>query len=305
MRPRAMMSIAIAMIALGALLLVPAGYRKVTGDNAVGLFGGSGGTGGSGNGAKWNAWRTLTPRTVDLPADGFSSWALLNRATGEISGSPNLAATSTAESMIKVWIVADHLRRTTEQGTQPTPDDLTLASRAIRDSDDLAAQELYAASGKDAGVTRMIRMCGLTDTRLFTVETGWWALTQISARDAVRMGECVKNGTAAGPRWTTWVLNEMTEVRGTVAPADQHETSGGGRWGIVDGLPDELVEQGPIGMKNGWTVAKSEQQWHVNCLAVADDWALAVLLRYDERKGLGYGATTCADVAAQLAAPKA
>ena len=41
----------------------------------------------------------------------FFSWALLDRKTGKISGSPNMTATSSTESMIKAWIVSDYLRQ--------------------------------------------------------------------------------------------------------------------------------------------------------------------------------------------------
>ena len=99
------------------------------------------------------------------------------------------------------------------------------------------------------------------------------------------MGECIKNGTAAGPKWTPWVLDEMTKVQGTTAAKDQQETTGGGRWGIIDGLPKEITDQGPVAIKNGWTMIYADGMWHVNCLAVTDDWVLAVLLRYPAEAG--------------------
>jgi hypothetical protein len=38
----------------------------------------------------------------------------------------------------------------------------------------------------------------------------------------------------------------------------------------------------------------------VNCLAVGNDWVLAVLMRYPVRQGLEYGAGVCKQVTAQL-----
>jgi len=236
---------------------------------------------------------TLTAGPVKVSMDGFAAWALLDRQTGKISGSDNMTATSSTESMIKVWLVSDYLRRDPE----PSAERLAEASTAIRDSDDNAAQSLYLAGGGDEVVRRMISMCGLTDTSV--ARPGWWSYTQMSPRDAVRLGECVKNGTAAGPKWTAWVLKEMTLVRGTTAAEDQHETSGGGRWGIVDGLPDEIVKQG-VAIKNGWTAIWADGNWHVNCLAVADDWVLAVMLRYPTEHGLDYGANVCRTITEQL-----
>jgi hypothetical protein len=236
---------------------------------------------------------TLAAGPVEVAVDGFAAWALLDRQTGRIAGSDNLAATSSTESMIKIWLVSDYLRRTAEL----TAERLAQASTAIRDSDDDAAQSLYLAGGGDEVVQRMISMCGLTDTSI--ARPGWWSYTQMSARDAVRLGECVKDGTAAGSKWTKWVLEEMTLVRGTTAAEDQHETSGGGRWGIVDGLPAEVVKQG-VAIKNGWTPIQADGNWHVNCLAVADDWVLAVMLRYPIDRGLDYGANVCRTITEQL-----
>ncbi|BCB81037.1 serine hydrolase [Phytohabitans flavus] len=236
---------------------------------------------------------TLAAGPVEVSVDGFAAWALLDRQTGAIAGSDNMTATSSTESMIKIWLVADYLRRTPE----PSTERLAQASAAIRDSDNDAAQSLYLAGGGDEVVQRMISMCGMTETSIG--RSGWWSYTQMSPRDAVRLGECVKNGTAAGPKWTAWVLNEMTLVRGTTATKDQHEKSAGGRWGIIDGLPDEIVQQG-VAIKNGWTSIWADGNWHVNCLAVADDWVLAIMLRYPAEHGLDYGANVCRTITEQL-----
>jgi hypothetical protein len=252
---------------------------------------------------------TLAARPVNVPVDGFLAWALLDRTTGEIAGSDNLTATNSSESMIKVWIVADFLRRAAEQGAQPTPDELAQASAAIRDSNNAAAQALYVLGGRDEVVHRMVAMCQLTESTVGgppqSQYHGWWSYTQISARDAVRLGECVKNGTAAGSRWTSWLLAEMAQVRGTAEPKD-HQTpgQGGGRWGIIDGLPESILQQGPVAIKNGWTLLWADGMWHVNCLAVAERWVLAVLMRYPHTLGLQYGAAVCRSVTEQLAPPQ-
>ncbi|MFI6759153.1 serine hydrolase [Micromonospora sp. NPDC050417] len=249
---------------------------------------------------------TLATAPVDIRVDdGFFAWALLDRDTGTISGSPNRAATNTSQSMIKAWLVSDYLRRLGDR--QPPAARLRDASRAILDSDDRAAETLFRLGGGRPVIDRMIKMCGLTETKPVIPpgdDAVWWSYTAISARDAVRMGECVKNGTAAGPKWTRWVLDEMSRVRGSTAAEDQRSTSGGGRWGIIDGLPREITDQGPISIKNGWTMIGADGSWHLNCLALADDWVLAVLLRYPQRRGLDHGAQLCASVATQLVTPQ-
>jgi hypothetical protein len=242
-----------------------------------------------------------TPVDINLGPGNFFAWALLDRDTGTIAGSANRGETSTAESMIKVWIVSDYLRQLGDQ--QPPAHRLKEASAAIRDSDDLAAERLYRAAGGTDVIRRLIEMCGLTDTRISTRpgHEGWWSYTEMSPRDAVRMGDCIRSGKAAGPRWTDWVLDEMTKVRGTTAASDQPN---GGRWGIVDGLPDEILARGRVGIKNGWTPQSYDGKWHVNCLAVADDWVLAVMMRYPYERGLDYGASVCEKVTEQLVTPR-
>ncbi|MDQ7908417.1 hypothetical protein RB614_28205 [Phytohabitans sp. ZYX-F-186] len=306
MRPRTMgLAIAALVIGGGALFAVPAATSRLGDDPTTPAASGAGAGGAvpsssatlpqsaSPSASPEASVPTLAAGPVEVSIDGFAAWALLDRQTGEIAGSDNMTETSSTESMIKVWLVSDYLRRTAE----PSAERLAQASTAIRDSDDDAAQSLYLAGGGDEVVQRMISMCGLTDTSI--PRSGWWSYTQMSPRDAVRLGECVKNGTAAGPKWTAWVLKEMTLVRGTTAAEDQHETSGGGRWGIIDGLPDEIVQQG-VGIKNGWTSIWDDGNWHVNCLAVADDWVLAVMLRYPAEHGLDYGANVCRGITEQL-----
>lgn len=235
---------------------------------------------------------------VRVDSEGFFSWAALDRHTGELAGSSNLAKTSTTESVIKVWIVADFLRRHANADREPSEAELADARRAIRDSHDGAAQRLYNAGGRDAVIKRLIDICGLTDTEIYP---DWWSRTEISARDTVRMGECIADGTAAGPDWTDWLLEEMTKVRGSTDPDDQ---PAGGRWGIIDGLPEEVVEQG-VSIKNGWTAIGRTNSWHMNCLAITDDWVMAVVMRYPADKDVDYGARRCASVAQQLVRPPA
>ncbi|WFE23055.1 serine hydrolase [Solwaraspora sp. WMMD937] len=249
---------------------------------------------------------TLRAVPVSVPVDGFMTWALLDRDSGEIGGSANMTETSSTESMIKIWIVADYLRQLDD--AEPDSTILQQASLAIRDSDDRATDLLFYRAGGEDVITRMIKMCGLQQTRMVVPpeeDNVWWSYTQMSARDAVLMGECVKNGTAAGPLWTDWVLDEMSQVRGGIAASEQEPTSGGGRWGIIDGLPESLLRESPVGIKNGWTLIWADGMWHLNCLAVHDDWVLAVMTRYPGPYGLEYGAGICREVARQLVTPHA
>jgi hypothetical protein len=311
MRPRVTMVLAIVAVLLGGVMLVPAAYARLSGD----------GTGGAGGGAASVAVPepttppppTLAAGPVSVNYKGeFFSWALMDRATGTISGSKNMASTSSTESMLKAWIISDYLRQLGDK--EPSATLKKQASLAIRDSNDDAANKVYAAAGGSyrvaAGgepgpvIKRAISICGLTDTKRGNVAgyEGWWSFTRMSPRDAVRLGDCIADGKAAGPKWTKWVLDEMSKVSGTVKA--QKTRSGGGRWGIIDGLPAEIKAQGPVSIKNGWTPLNYDGNWHVNCLAVTGKWSLAVMLRYPQKSGLDYGAKVCASVATQLVTPQ-
>ncbi|HEX5594671.1 MAG TPA: hypothetical protein VFX61_01415 [Micromonosporaceae bacterium] len=299
-RPRLLAAIAlvIAVVAGGLALLIPAvsGRPGEPVREQAGEKGAPSGSGASKQDDQKPEPRTLTAAPVTMEFDGFLSWALID-AEGQLAGSDNSAETTWVGSVVKTWIVSDYLRRRAEQGKEPGPNRLAQARRAIRDSNDPAADALYQAGGGAAQLRRMISICGLTET---TIEGSRWRSVRMSARDAARLGRCVTDGRAAGPSWTKWVRAELTKVRGSIAKADQPS---GGRWGIIDGLPPDLLADG-VGMTNGWIVVKSEKEWQVNCLGVTDQWSLAVLTRYPAERGLRYGAEACAKVTAQLVSPK-
>ncbi|GIJ26545.1 hypothetical protein Vqi01_17070 [Micromonospora qiuiae] len=310
MRSRVILVFAVTAVLLGGAMLVPAAYARLSAGAAA---------------ARQETVAVPTPEPPPPPtlAAGkvsvnfkgeFFSWALMERESGKISGSKNLADTSSTESMIKAWIVADYLR---QLGDKEPPESLKkAASRAIRDSDDEATNRVYSAAGGSYAVPaggklgpvmqRAIKICDLTDTKRGNVPgyEGWWSFTQMSPRDAVRLGDCIADGKAAGRKWTKWVLAEMSKVRGSTAASDQHLQSGGGRWGIIDGLPESITSQGPVSIKNGWTPLNYDGNWHVNCLAVTEKWSLAVMLRYPQSSGLDYGSDVCASVASQLVTPQ-
>jgi hypothetical protein len=237
------------------------------------------------------------PVKVSIAKGAVYAWALMDRTTGEITGSSNSTTYhNTTESMVKAWLVSDFLRMKAAAGKKPTATELKYTSTAIRDSNDNSAQWLYLRNGGNASIQRLFKMCKLTDKPV--VKSGWWSMTQLTARDAVRMGDCIGDGTAAGPKYTAYVLNEMEHVRGTTAAKDQHAKTGGGHWGIIDGLPAALAKDTSI--KNGWTLINADGKWHLNCLAIHDDWTLAVQVKYPGKLGLAYGAGICKSVTQQL-----
>jgi hypothetical protein len=230
----------------------------------------------------------LRPRPVAFSSPGFQTWALLNTRTGAISGSADLAATSDTVSMVKAWLAADYLRQAAQRNESPSADRMRALSIMIRDSDNEAAEDIYRRNGSTSSIQRLIRVCRLTHS---SAVPDRWSETRMSAQDAARMGACLADGRAAGPKWTRWVLDEMRHVRGD------------GRFGIVQALPADVAETTAI--KNGWLLRDETGLWHVNCLAIGDGWVLAVMLRYPGSLGFTHGGTVCRSVATQLMDPAA
>ncbi|GAA1896658.1 serine hydrolase [Asanoa iriomotensis] len=223
---------------------------------------------------------------VTSPFEGFRSWALLDRQTGRITGSANLAEPSDTMSMVKSWLAADYLRILAERGEEPSDFRIDRLRIMIRDSDNAAAVETYDLVGGNDSIFRMIKICGLTDS---AAHLDNWSNTTVSARDTARLANCLADGRAAGTRWTPWLLSEMRAVRG---PGD---------FGVRRALPPIAGAQ--VAIKNGWLLRDEDGQWHIACLAVTSRWAIGVLLRYRGSLGFAYGAAQCQAVGAQLLAP--
>ena len=223
------------------------------------------------------------PAPVSIDSPGFWSWTVLDRRTGETAGSPNAAVANRTASMIKAWLASDYLRRAAERNATPSAATMQQLTIMIRNSDNAAASAMWEANGRFASITRLVTICGLTDSRAYID----WASTLVSARDAARMGACIGDGRAAGPKWTEWVLNEMRHVSAT------------GRFGILPALPADVAPQTAI--KNGW-VARSDGKWHINCMAIGTDWVLAVMTVYPVSMGMTHGGDICASITRQLMA---
>ena len=221
------------------------------------------------------------PPSVHIDHTGFLSWALLDRATGEISGSTNLTEPSDTMSMVKAWIAADYLRMAADEYISEAR--LRQLTIMIRDSDNAAAQALFEEVGYHESIDRLSAICGLTDSGPYG---DWWSNTTVSARDTVRLGACIADGRAAGPRWTDWLLDEMRQVRGV------------GDFGVRLALPDPEA----VAIKNGWLLREEDRLWHISCLAITEDWVLGVLLRYPGELGFEYGTALCENVGRQAVA---
>lgn len=229
------------------------------------------------------------PATVTAPGTELFGWTLIDLRTGKMTGSPNAAsATSTMESMIKPWIAADYLRQ------HPTASKSVLAelSDMIIKNDDKAATHYYNLGGGDGLMKRMTSVCHVS--HVGTAKANWWSFTTLSARDAALYAKCIADGSAAGKKWTPWMISTMQQVKGGVSE-QLTASSMGGRWGIIDGLPATLTKG--LAMKNGAT--QQGGGWHVDCMAIMPgQWALAIVVQ--TMKDMPYGATVCANVTKQL-----
>jgi hypothetical protein len=223
----------------------------------------------------------------DLNIKGWYAWSVLDKRTGKIIGSKNMAETSTTASMIKSWIVADYLRRTADAGQTPSDSKLDDATQIIRDSDNTRAEQFYNSVGRSASIKRLIQMCDLTDSKV--ASDGGWSRTALSPRDTARLGLCIDDGRAAGPKWTKWLLNEMRLVRGA------------GDFGIRKAFPANV--QKTIAIKNGWIDRTREQEMHINCLAIGDTWTMGVMVRYPIGMGYDYGMKNCEKITEALLRP--
>ncbi|MCR6487786.1 class A beta-lactamase-related serine hydrolase [Amycolatopsis sp. OK19-0408] len=221
---------------------------------------------------------TPVPKDPEVTVDvrGEWSWALRNLETSAVVGAGTLR--NTTESMIKSWLAVDYLA---SRQSRLSADDEARLARMIRASDDHAAQTLYLRLGGDTSITRMIRTCGLRDTR---VHPGWWSKTTMSAIDATLLGQCVVRGPGVSPQWRGKLLDLMRSVE----PGDAF------------GIPEAPALAGErVAVKNGWT--RHGTWWAVNCLAIWDRWVLAVLVHYpDQGDEHRHGAAVCESVAQQL-----
>jgi hypothetical protein len=187
---------------------------------------------------------------------------------------------------VTAWLAADYLNRAAAAGQNPTQSQLADLTAMVRDGDSAAADRTYQALGTTASIQRLVTTCRLAETK---PAAGGWMATTISARDTVQMGQCIADGTAAGSKWTPWLLMTMREV------------GNAGDFGIREALPTDM--RSDIAIVNG-SVEASDQTWDVGCLAIGDTWAMSVLQRFpssgNNSADIAHTKQVCKDTAAAL-----
>lgn len=216
---------------------------------------------------------------VSIDAVGWHSWTLIDNEDGAMTGAATQAEIARTCSVIKVWIASDYLRRNESASSARQ----SMISKMIRNSENTAASTLFSELGRIACFKRMQEMCQLTD---FTPGNSW-GQCQMSTRDLARVAASLANGTAAGPKWTQWLLDEMRQVSI-------------GKWGIREAFPPEQAAQ--LSIKNGWDTTSATQTRHANCMAITPRWSLMVMTKYPIGYSGGdrHGQVICRDVTAQL-----
>jgi hypothetical protein len=218
---------------------------------------------------------------VGTRPDLWLAWSLVDRADGRRVGSPNAATERTnAESSIKAWITTAYLRDAAEDGRDVSTEDLALIDRAIRASDDAAAEKLYRKLRADRVLADLEPACGV---RVRTSERGYWSYAQISAEDATRILGCVLE---QAPRYP----------HGDQLIAALHGVDPDGAFGIPQALEPDV----DVAVKNGWTRHDGTRTWNVNCVAAWDHYTLAVLTRFPADRDRDYGAQSCRDITAAV-----
>lgn len=221
--------------------------------------------------------QTLFNLNPKVSTTHWVSWAVLDRASGVFAGSNNWRQPTYLMSMIKPWIAADWLN----QHPKPSSSVLKELSKMIIDSDDQIARKYF---NEQESWDRFTKLCGISDL----VARSWsWSLTEMSARDAVLYADCIYSGKATSKKWTDWIVDKMKNVRGD------------GDFGVRE----LFQKRTDVATKNGWYFW--EGRWYVNCMAVTDKWAMAVLQQWpykggDLKHGISLANTVCKSVADQV-----
>ena len=217
----------------------------------------------------------------DKEAGLWLSWSFVDLNDGRRIGSKNSGTERTnAESSIKAWISADRLRVDSAAGRRLSAANKELIERAVRASDDQAAEALYRSLGADAVIRDLKTVCQVS---VATSRRGYWSYTQITAQDATRILDCVLR---KAPTYTDGKV--LIDALHGVDPEDRF------------GIPEALPAGTPVAVKNGWTAHSATGLWDLNCVASWDHYTLAVMTRYPIARGQGYGAAVCKDVTSRI-----
>ena len=178
-------------------------------------------------------------------------------------------------SVVKATIMGALLRRAQEQHRGLTSWESSTLHRMITESDNTAATNLWNSVGRTR-FKAYLKLAGMTTT--VPGSGGYWGLTQIDARDEVKLLNTFDdNHSVLSAKWRAYALKLMSEV----IPSQ--------RWGVPYGAPKGSL----VSNKNGW-LPRATRAWRVHSIGAVTgdgrDYQTAVLS--DRDPTMQYGITT-------------
>ena len=173
------------------------------------------------------------------------SVAVSDRKTGERYSYRGSERYETA-SVVKVQVLACLLLTAQDDDRELTSDELSLARRMIRASDNNATTALFGRLGRSAGITACNKRLGLTQTRVNSA----WGLTRTSVNDQVKL------------------LNELVDDQGPLTEESRElafELMSTVRTDQDWGVPAVARTGEEFTVKNGWLSRSTEGgRWIIN-----------------------------------------
>lgn len=164
--------------------------------------------------------------------------AVLDLATGEVVTNDRGDAAYNSASLVKMITVTDMLDGRASGRTRIDESDLARVRRALGPSDDAAMNLLWTDFDGPAGVTRVSRRLGLSDTTA-PADPSQWGQVQVSARDMAQVFRYAVQGLAPADR--DLVLSALRAAPATAADGfDQ-------AFGLLD-----PATRGATAAKQGW-----------------------------------------------------
>jgi hypothetical protein len=168
---------------------------------------------------------------IAYESQAYVGVAVLNMRSGELFTFGETQVFP-AYSTIKVPIMLTLLHQVDLQQRAITQEEDDLIRAMIQESDNTAADILYARVGGAASVDSYLRSIGMTDTMMGSN----WLISMTTAQDMTRLMAQLGNCTILPPYLCTYALTVM-----------RHVTSSQ-QWGVSAGVP----KSGSVALKNGW-----------------------------------------------------
>ncbi|MFI0734043.1 serine hydrolase [Streptomyces sp. NPDC021225] len=178
-------------------------------------------------------------------------------------------------SAVKVTVLAALLWDAEKHGRQLTRCETDLATAMITKSDNAATSTLWRQLGAD-GISAFLRAAGMP--RTVPGAENHWGLTQITARDEMRLLDLVTTPNAVlSDHARAYIL----ELMGEVVPSQ--------RWGTPAGAPDTVR----VHVKNGW-LSRATHGWRVHSLGAftRDGHAYTITVLTQDNRTMSAGVAT-------------